>query len=97
MGRRHFGGTLKGKWILTAGLGGMGGAQPLAATMAGASLLAVECRQSRIAKRLETGYIDAEARTLNDALAMLDAAKRQGKALSVALRGNIVDVLAELL
>src|ERR1700758_3652434 len=56
MGRRHFGGNLKGKWILTAGLGGMGGAQPLAATMAGASLLAVECRASRIAKRLETGY-----------------------------------------
>ncbi len=59
MGRRHFGGNLAGKWILTAGLGGMGGAQPLAATMAGASLLAVECRPSRIAKRLETGYVDA--------------------------------------
>jgi urocanate hydratase len=97
MGRRHFGGDLKGKWILTAGLGGMGGAQPLAATMAGASLLAVECRQSRIAKRLETGYIDAEARSLDEALAMLESAKKQGKPLSVALLGNIVDVLHALL
>jgi len=97
MGRRHFGGNLKGKWILTAGLGGMGGAQPLAATMAGASLLAVECRQSRIAKRLETGYIDAEARSLDDALAMLESAKQQGKPLSVGLLGNIVDVLHALL
>jgi urocanate hydratase len=97
MGRRHFGGTLKGKWILTAGLGGMGGAQPLAATMAGASLLAVECRQSRIAKRLETGYIDAQAATLTDALAMIETARQRGKALSVALLGNIVDVLGALL
>ena len=61
MGRRHFGGKVAGKWILTAGLGGMGGAQPLAATMAGLSMLAVECRESRIAKRLETGYVDAQA------------------------------------
>jgi urocanate hydratase len=96
MGRRHFGGNLKGKWIFTAGLGGMGGAQPLAATMAGASLLAVECRHSRIAKRLETGYIDAQARSLDEALAMLEAAKKQGKALSVALLGNVVDVLDSL-
>ena len=97
MGQRHFGGNLAGKWILTAGLGGMGGAQPLAATMAGASLLAVECRPSRIAKRLETGYIDAQARTLDDALTMLDTAKKRGKPLSVALLGNIVDVLGTLL
>ena len=97
MGQRHFGGNLAGRWILTAGLGGMGGAQPLAATMAGASLLAVECRPSRIAKRLETGYIDAQARTLDDALTMLDTAKKQGKPLSVALLGNIVDVLGTLL
>ena len=97
MGQRHFGGNLAGKWILTAGLGGMGGAQPLAATMAGANLLAVECRPSRIAKRLETGYIDAQARTLDDALTMLDTAKKQGKPLSVALLGNIVDVLGTLL
>jgi len=97
MGRRHFGGNLSGKWILTAGLGGMGGAQPLAATMAGASLLAVECRQSRIAKRVETGYVDAQARTLDEALAMIDAAKKTGKPISVALLGNIVDVLHMLL
>src|SRR5580698_889762 len=62
VGRQHYGGDLNGKWILTAGLGGMGGAQPLAATMAGFSMLAVECRQSRIAKRLETGYVDAQAK-----------------------------------
>jgi urocanate hydratase len=97
MGRRHFAGNLAGKWILTAGLGGMGGAQPLAATMAGASLLAVECRPSRIAKRLETGYIDAQAHTLDEALAMLEKSRKQGKALSVALLGNIVDVLGTLL
>jgi urocanate hydratase len=97
MGRRHFGGNLKGKWILTAGLGGMGGAQPLAATMAGASLLAVECRRSRIAKRLETGYIDAEAHSLEEALAMLEAAKAQGKARSIGLLGNIAEVLPLLL
>ncbi len=97
MGRRHFGGDLKGKWILTAGLGGMGGAQPLAATMAGASMFTVECRPSRIAKRLETGYVDVEARTLDEALAKLEAAKASGRAVSVALLGNIVDVLAELL
>jgi urocanate hydratase len=91
MGRRHFGGNLKGKWILTAGLGGMGGAQPLAATMAGASLLAVECRQSR------TGYIDAEASSLDDALAMLETSKKQRKPISVALLGNIGDVLQTML
>jgi urocanate hydratase len=97
MGRRHFGGKLSGKWILTAGLGGMGGAQPLAATMAGASMLAVECRQSRIAKRLETGYVDVQADNLDDALAKIAAATRSGNAISVALLGNIVDVLGELL
>ena len=97
MGRRHFGGKLAGKWILTAGLGGMGGAQPLAATMAGLSMLAVECRQSRIAKRLETGYVDAQARSLDEAMALLEAAKKNGKPISVALLGNIVDVLQTLL
>src|ERR1700751_3375232 len=65
MGRQHYGGDLSGRWILTGGLGGMGGAQPLAATMAGASLLAIECRQSRIAKRLETGYVDVQAKSLD--------------------------------
>jgi urocanate hydratase len=97
MGRKHFAGKLAGKWILTAGLGGMGGAQPLAATMAGANMLAVECRQSRIAKRLETGYVDVQAASLDEALARLEAAKQSGKALSVALLGNIVDVLHTLL
>src|SRR5271169_2014614 len=97
MGRRHFGGGLSGRWILTAGLGGMGGAQPLAATMAGANLLAVECRQSRITKRVETGYVDVQARSLDEALALLDTSKKTGKATSVALLGNIIDVLHELL
>ncbi len=97
MGRRHFGDNLGGKWILTAGLGGMGGAQPLAATMAGAHLLAVECRKDRIAKRLETGYVDVEALSIDDALARFDAATKSGKAISVALLGNIVDVLQTLL
>src|ERR1700688_620877 len=78
MGRRHFDDKVAGKWLLTAGLGGMGGAQPLAATMAGFKTLAVECRQRRIAKRLETGYIDAQARTLDDALAMLEKARSSG-------------------
>jgi urocanate hydratase len=97
MGLRHFGGNLAGKWILTAGLGGMGGAQPLAATMAGASMLAVECRQTAIAKRLETGYVDVQAPSLDAALDLLDRAKIGGKPISVALLGNIVDVLHTLL
>src|SRR3954454_6887316 len=70
-GRQHFGGDLKGKWILTAGLGGMGGAQPLAATMAGASMLSIECQQSRIEMRLRTRYLDRQARDLDDALAQI--------------------------
>src|SRR6202044_957149 len=69
MGRRDFSDRVAGKWILTAGLGGMGGAQPLAATMAGFSMLAVECRESRIAMRLKTGYLDVQAKTLDEALA----------------------------
>src|SRR6202522_1648049 len=92
MGRQHFGGQLNGKWILTAGIGGMGGAQPLAATMAGFSMLAVECRESRIAMRLKTGYLDVQAKTLDEALAMLDGAKQKAKGISVGLKGNIVDV-----
>src|SRR5499427_996056 len=70
-GRRHYGGNWAGKWILTAGLGGMGGAQPLASTMAGASMLAIECDPSRIAMRLKTGYLDEEARSIDDAVAIL--------------------------
>ena len=97
MGRQHFGGNLAGKWILTAGLGGMGGAQPLAATMAGASMLAIECRPERIAKRLQTRYLDVAAQTLDEALEMLDRAKRDGRPISVGLLGNACEVLPELL
>jgi urocanate hydratase len=97
MGRQHFGGKLAGKWILTAGLGGMGGAQPLAATMAGASMLAVECRPDRIAKRLQTRYLDKEAASLDEALKILEDARRVGKPVSVGLLGNICEVLPELL
>jgi urocanate hydratase len=97
MGRRHFGGNLAGKWILTAGLGGMGGAQPLAATMAGASMLAIECRPERIAKRLETRYLDTRAGSLEEALELLERARRDGKPLSVGLLGNACEVLPELL
>ena len=74
MGRQHYGGDLAGRWILTAGLGGMGGAQPLAATMAGASMLAVECRPERIQKRLDTRYLDVRADTLDEALAVIERA-----------------------
>jgi len=97
MGRQHFGGDLAGRWILTAGLGGMGGAQPLAATMAGASMLAIECEQSRIAMRLRTGYVDVEAKDLDEALALIQAACAEKRAVSVALCGNAAEVLPELL
>jgi urocanate hydratase len=96
MGRRHYGGSLSGKWILTAGLGGMGGAQPLAATMAGASCLAIECRQSSIDFRLRTGYVDVCAKDLDEALLLIDEATRSGGARSVALRGNACEILPEL-
>jgi len=94
MGRQHFSGNLRGKWILTAGLGGMGGAQPLAATMAGASMLAIECRPERIAKRLQTRYLDTQAQSLDEALQIL---ARPGKPVSVGLLGNACEVLPELL
>ncbi len=97
MGRQHFGGDLSGKWILTAGLGGMGGAQPLAATMAGASMLAIECQRSRIEKRLETRYLDTAAETLDDALAQIARATKEKKALSVGLVGNAAEILPELI
>jgi urocanate hydratase len=96
MGRRHYGGSLSGKWILTAGLGGMGGAQPLAAAMAGASSLCIECRQSSIDFRLRTGYVDVCANDLDEALKLIDEATRSGKARSVALRGNACEILPEL-
>ncbi|MDZ4109548.1 MAG: urocanate hydratase [Brevundimonas sp.] len=95
-GRQHYGGDWSGRWILTAGLGGMGGAQPLAATMAGASCLAVECQRSRIEMRLKTRYLDVMAETLDEALVLLDKAKTDGKVISVGLLGNAADVLPEL-
>jgi len=94
--RQHFGGDAAGRWILTAGLGGMGGAQPLAATMAGFSMLAVECDESRIDFRLRTGYIDRKATTLDEALAMIEGAKHAKQALSVGLVGNAADVVPAL-
>ena len=97
MGRQHYAGDLSGKWILTAGLGGMGGAQPLAATMAGASMLAVECQSDRIDKRLATGYLDCRAETLDEALALIDKAVEGKKAVSVGLLGNAAEVVPELL
>ncbi len=96
MGRQHFGGDLAGKWILTAGLGGMGGAQPLAATMAGASMLAIECQASRIEKRLETRYLDTSTDNLDEALALITKSVKEKKPLSVGLRGNAAEVLPEL-
>jgi urocanate hydratase len=96
MGRQHYGGDLAGRWILTAGLGGMGGAQPLAATMAGASMLAVECQSDRIDMRLETGYLDTRAETLDDALAIIDKAVADKTAISVGLLGNAGEILPEL-
>jgi urocanate hydratase len=97
MGRQHYAGSLAGKWILTAGLGGMGGAQPLAATMAGATMLAVECRPERIAKRLQTKYLDVEARNLDEALELIGRACASGTPRSVGLLGNACEVLPELL
>jgi urocanate hydratase len=95
-GRQHYGGKLDGRWILTGGLGGMGGAQPLAATMAGASMLAVECNPSRIQMRLDTGYLDQQAATLDRALAIIQDAHAGGRAVSVGLLGNAAEVFPEL-
>ena len=96
-GRRHYGGSLAGRWILTAGLGGMGGAQPLAAVMAGASCLAIECQPSRIEMRLRTGYLDRTTADLDEALAMIHAACADQKPVSVGLLGNAAEILPELL
>jgi urocanate hydratase len=96
MGRRHYKGDLSGRWILTAGLGGMGGAQTLAATMAGASCLAVECQPSRIEMRLRTGYVDVQAKDLDEALALIEQSCREKKPLSVALLGNAADIFPDL-
>lgn len=95
--RTHFNGDLTGKWILTGGLGGMGGAQPLAATMAGASMLAVECDPVRIEKRLETGYLDYKTDSLSTALEMISQAGKEGKAISVGLLGNAAEVFPAIL
>ncbi len=93
---QHFDGEPAGRWILTGGLGGMGGAQPLAATMAGFSMIAVECDETRIDFRLKTRYVDKKAHSLDEALAMVEEAKRSGTAVSVGLLGNAADVFAEL-
>lgn len=95
-GRQHYGGSLVGRWILTAGLGGMGGAQPLAAVMAGACCLAVECDETRIDFRIRTRYLDAKAKTLDEALAMIANWTAKGEAKSVGLLGNAADVFPEL-
>jgi urocanate hydratase len=95
-GRQHYGGDLSGRWILTGGLGGMGGAQPLAATMAGASMLAVECQPSRIERRIETRYLDRWTASLDEALALIDEAKRTKQPISVGLLGNAAEVFPEL-
>ena len=95
-GRQHYGGSLKGRWLLSAGLGGMGGAQPLAAAMAGASSLMIECRQSRIDFRLRTGYLDEQASDLDDALARVERHAGAGRAVSVGLCANAAEVLPEL-
>ncbi|WIT10105.1 urocanate hydratase [Paucibacter sediminis] len=95
-GRQHYGGSLKGRWILTAGLGGMGGAQPLAATFAGACSLNIECQQSRIDFRLKTRYVDEQAADLDDALARIAKYTAEGKAVSIALLGNAAEILPAL-
>ncbi len=96
MGRQHYGGDLTGKWILTAGLGGMGGAQPLAASLAGACSLTIECQQSRIDFRIKTRYVDEQATDLDDALARIAKYTQSGEAKSIALLGNAAEVLPEL-
>src|SRR3546814_4794584 len=88
MGRQHYDGALTGKWILTAGLGGMGGAQPLAASLAGACSLTIECQQSRIDMRLRTRYVDEQADDLDDALARIARYTASGEARSIALLGT---------
>ncbi|ATD68257.1 urocanate hydratase [Luteimonas chenhongjianii] len=96
MGRQHYGGDLTGRWILTAGLGGMGGAQPLAASLAGACSLTIECQQSRIDFRIKTRYVDEQATDLDDALARIEKYTQAGEAKSIALLGNAAEVLPEL-
>ncbi|KKA45809.1 MULTISPECIES: urocanate hydratase [Salinivibrio] len=94
--KKHFDGEAKGRWILTGGLGGMGGAQPLAATMAGFSMIAVECDESRIDYRLRTGYVDRKATSLDEALEMIEQANQAGKPVSIGLLANAADIFPEL-
>jgi urocanate hydratase len=96
IGRRHFGGSLSGRWFLTAGLGGMGGAQPLAATMAGASILAVDCQPSRIEFRQRTGYLDKAVNSLDEAIQIIQRATVEKKAVSVGLLGNAAEIFPEI-
>lgn len=96
MGQKHYQGNLRGKWILTGGLGGMGGAQPLAATIAGASMLAVECDPVRIERRLQTGYLDRMTNSLDEALSWIQEACKESKALSVGLLGNAAEIFPEM-
>ncbi|MGO4739360.1 urocanate hydratase [Bosea sp. 2KB_26] len=96
VGRQHYGGSLKGKWILTGGLGGMGGAQPLAATMAGASMIAIECKPSSIEFRLRTGYLDEKADSVDEALEIIKRAHAAGKAVSVGVLGNAAEVFPDM-
>ena len=96
MGRQHYKGDLLGRWILTAGLGGMGGAQPLAATMAGASILAIECERERIEKRLKTGYLDKAVDNLDEALSLIDKSVKKKQPLSVGLLGNAAEILPKI-
>jgi urocanate hydratase len=96
-GRKHFGGSLEGKLIVSGGMGGMGGAQPLAATMTGACFLGIDVDPKRIQKRVESGYCDRMATTVDEALQLLAEARREGAARSVGLVGNAADVLPELL
>ncbi|MCW8857099.1 MAG: urocanate hydratase, partial [Kangiella sp.] len=95
-GRQHFDGNTKGKWILTGGLGGMGGAQPLAATMAGYCMIAVECDETRINFRIRTGYVDKKATSVDEAIAQLNEALEKDQAISIGLLGNAADVFPEL-
>ncbi|MEX0609397.1 MAG: urocanate hydratase [Balneolaceae bacterium] len=96
MGKKHFGGDLSRKWVLTGGMGGMGGAQPLAAKMAGASMLAVECREDRIDMRIRTGYLDKKAKSLDEGLDIIQKAIEENKPVTVGLLGNAADVYPEL-
>ena len=96
MGRQHYDGDLSGRWLLTAGLGGMGGAQPLASVMAGVSCLAIECQRGRIEMRLRTGYLDCAAETLDEAMTMINAARAEKKVISVGLLGNAAEILPEM-